>query len=334
MVLLFVFGLTAVHAQEPMVRAKLQLPDTLWTGQKVTLVVELLAPGYFSGAAAFDLPDAPGLILLPPTEHPVVSGETIGDTYYVIQRHELAVYPASAGPHTIPPITVRFAFKRTPLDHDDVAATVTTKALTLTVATPPGAESLGQVISARKLEVTETWEPDPAKTKPKTGDAFTRTITFTAPEVPGMVFPPFPAGKIAGLKLYPKSPALLDHDERGAFAGGRRDTIVYVCERPGRFTVPAVRLTWWDLDARKLRIVDLPARTFEVRPNPALSPTAAATPGVAETAAWHWRQLAGFSVLAALLVAMAASTRVRHACQRFVAPLRPVHLASLNPGED
>jgi hypothetical protein len=52
-----------------------------------------------------------------------------------------------------------------------------------------------------------------------------------------------------------------------------------VCQRPGRFVVPAARLTWWDLDHHQLRRVDFPARTFEVAANPALprSPTASAS---------------------------------------------------------
>jgi len=331
--LIFSLSLIAAHAQEPRIRAHLQLPDTLWTGQKVTLVVELLAPGYFAGAASYELPDPAGLILFPPAEHPVVSGQTIDGTYFVVQRHELAVYPSTAGPHTIPPISVRIAYKRAPLDHDSISATLTTRALNLTVAAPPGTAGLGQVISARDLRVVEEWKPEPGSTTIKAGDAFTRTITFTAPEVPGMVFPPFPAGKVDGLRLYPKAPALLDRTGRaGGLDGGRRDTVVYVCERPGTFVIPAVRLTWWDLAAQQVRTADLPARTLTVIANPALAAAVAATP--APRAGWRdesWWWLGGGVALLVLLGMAARSPGLREAGQRLVAPLRPVHLQSLNP---
>ena len=335
--LFFVLGFAPVHAQEPRIRASLQLPETVWTGQKVTLVVELLAPGYFSGAASYELPAPAGLLLFPPAEHPTVSGETIDGTYYVIQRHELAVYPATAGPHTIPPIMVRIAYKHAPLDHDSIAATLATPALTLTATAPPGSEGLGQVISARNLQVVEEWKPEPGKTAVKAGDAFTRTITFTAPEVPGMVFPPFPAGKIDGLRLYPKPPVLLDRrteatsrEDPGELLGGRRDTMVYVCERPGRFTLPAVRLTWWDLEAKQLRTADLPARTITVVANPALASTPA-VPVNPPPAGWRdelgwW--LGGGVALAALILLGRSGARLG----RLLAPLRPVHLQPLNPG--
>jgi hypothetical protein len=316
-------------AQDAKIRAHVEAPDPLWAGEKVTLVIELLVPGYFSSAPGFDLPDPAGLILLPAAEHPVVSGETIDGVYYVTQRHELAVYPARAGERTIPPFQVRLAFKRSPLDHDDVAAVVTTPPLSLKVTTPPGAEGLGQVISARNLQVVEEWKPLPGKGGVKAGDAFTRTITFSAPGVPGMVFPPFPANQIDGLRLYPKQPALLDNGA-AELSGGRRDTIVYVCERPGTFVIPAVRLTWWDLATKQLRTADLPVHTIVVNANPAL---ATRTPTPAQFGAGgmgRWLFVGGGALLGLVLAARwrAGLGRI---CHRLIAPMRPTHLQPLNP---
>jgi hypothetical protein len=329
--LFFLLPVAGLSAPQPMVRAELQIPDIAWTGQKITLVVELLAPGYFSSAATFDLPDPPGLIVMPPSEHPIVSGKQVDGTYYAVQRHELSVYAANAGEHTIPPIHARFSFKHSPLDHDDIATAVETEPIRFTVAAPPGTQGLGQVISARNLKVVETWKPEPGKGKARAGDAFTRTITFRAPEVPGMVFPPFPAGQIDGLRLYPQSPALLDQTDRGVLSGGRRDTIVYVCERTGDFTIPAARLTWWDLDAKRLRKVDFPARTISVTANPALSGAAnAPAPGQRWILA-HWWWPVGMLALGASFFVLFRSARFRQTCARWMVPLRPVHLQSLNP---
>ena len=38
----------------------------VWVGQRVTLVVELRAPGTFAGAPSFDLPSIPGAVILKP----------------------------------------------------------------------------------------------------------------------------------------------------------------------------------------------------------------------------------------------------------------------------
>ena len=55
--LLVTLGATGGAAQEPKVRASIETKGELWVGQRVTLLVDLLAPGFFSGAAAFDLPN-------------------------------------------------------------------------------------------------------------------------------------------------------------------------------------------------------------------------------------------------------------------------------------
>jgi hypothetical protein len=53
-------------AQDPKVRASLAAQGNVWVGQRVTLVVELLAPGFFTSAASFDLPDPSGVLLIRP----------------------------------------------------------------------------------------------------------------------------------------------------------------------------------------------------------------------------------------------------------------------------
>src|SRR5262249_16670439 len=155
-----------------------------------------------------------------------------------------------AGEQTIPALPVRFAFKRAPLDTNVVAVSMKTEPTRFTATSPPGAEHLGSVISARALKIEETWQPEPGQTNVKAGDAFTRTILFTAPDIPGMVFPPFPAGPIDGLGLYTKR-QVQDQSDRGTLRGERRDVITYVCQRPGRFTIPAARLTWFDLETKE-----------------------------------------------------------------------------------
>ena len=82
--------------------------------------------------------------------------------------------------------------------------------------------------------------------------------------------------------------------------GSRRDVVAYVCERPGEYTVPAARLTWWDLAAKRLRTIDFPARTIAV--------AAAAAPGAATPAptAAGWpstRTAVGIGVVIAVLAA-------------------------------
>ncbi len=323
----------SVWAQEAIVRAHLETNATVWVGQKITVVVEPLAPGYFSSAVSFDLPDPQGVLLLPPMGHPIVSSDTINDTSYTVQRHELSAFPMRAGQQSVPAMMLRFSFKRAPLDTNEIAATVTTTPMPFTVKQPPGAENLGQVISARDLRTEEAWQPEPGKTNVPAGSAFTRTITFTAPDVPGMVFPPFPAGQIDGLGIYTKG-HMLDKTERGELSGGRRDVITYVCQQPGVFAIPAVRFIWFNLGTRQLVTNDLATRTLNVIANPALAAATGTTSmgGSAPRSVLWWWGVGLIAVIVSVLFA-AGSAGFRHVIAELFIPLRPLHLQRLNPTE-
>jgi len=325
--------LGSVSAQEATVRTHLDTTGEIWAGQKVTVVMEVLAPGYFASAVSFDLPDPQGVLLLPPAGHPGVAGETIEGVYYTVQRHELAAYPMHAGTLAVPSVKMHFEFKRAPLDTDTVSAVVQTAEISFTISAPPGAEHLGQVISARDLKIEEVWRPEPGSDPVKAGAAFTRTITFTAPEVPGMLFPPFDPGEIEGLRLYQK-PEIRDQKDRGSLRGERRDIVTYLCQRPGMFVIPAARFVWFDLATRQLMTVDLPSRTLHVVADPAAVSTAHAEEVVKAPAhawarrAWKWGAIA--VLVAGVVGVVIYKAHQRGLLSRFARPFYPKHLAPLN----
>jgi hypothetical protein len=311
------------------VRTHLEVKGDVWVGQGTTLVVELLSPGFFAGSPTFYLPRVPGVLILQPDERPVLSSEKIDGASYAIQRHELRIFAERPGLITVPSFEVRFSTRQgavAPLEHR-----LRTDAISLEVKLPPGAEGLATLISARDLKATEIWQPESGSAK--VGDAFTRTITFSAPDIPAMAFPLFTTTEMAGLGVYPKAPRLLDHNERGTRRGERQDIITYVCQRPGRFVVPAARFTWWDLDHHQLRKVDFPARTFEVEANPALPSMPVASLSNENPNRRDWMVTLG--IVAVFIVVLAGFTlwikRRRPEWWRSIRFWNPVHLAPLNP---
>ena len=239
------------------------------------------------------------------------------------------IFAERSGLITVPSFEVRFSTREgaaAPLEHR-----LRTDAISLEVKLPPGAEGLATLISARDLKATEIWQPESGSAK--VGDAFTRTITFSAPDIPAMAFPPFTTTEVAGLGVYPKAPRLLDHNERGTRRGERQDIITYVCQRPGRFVVPAARFTWWDLDHHQLRKVDFPARTFEVEANPALPGVPVASLSNENPNRRDWMVTLG--VVAVFIVVLAGFAlwikRRRPEWWRSIRFWSPVHLAPLNP---
>jgi hypothetical protein len=177
----------------------------------------------------------------------------------------------------------------------------------------------------------ETWKPVPGQTQAKAGDAFVRTLSYSAPDVPGMAFPPFPAPEVDGIGIYRKPPLVMDHSERGQVQGQRQDTITYQCKRPGHFVIPASRFTWWDLDSQQLKAIDFPARVFNVAPNPAMSADA---PASAQPPSRIPRTVATWMGGILLLVAAAwlwGREAIGKGVKKIAGYFRPIHLQPLNP---
>jgi hypothetical protein len=296
LLLLLVTPAVAADA-EPRVKVELSPRDGAWVGQRVTLAVTLHAPDLFAGVPSFDVPPIPGAVVVPPAGSPVIGSESVGGDMFTTQRHEFAVYAQRPGVVRIPPFPIRFE-TNAGFGKPTVRRQVTTAELSFTAKTPPGAEGLGTVIAARGLTVTDEWRPEPKAAK--VGDAFTRTLTVAAADVPGMVFPPLRGDVVEGLAAYPKQPAVDDRTDRGMLTGRRVETVTYVCEKPGTVTVPDRTLTWFDLDAKELKTVKLQGRTFTVSPNPNAAATPAAAPAPTPPRAGWWWILGAAGGLAAL----------------------------------
>ncbi|QJE98836.1 BatD family protein [Luteolibacter luteus] len=298
----------------------------IWAGQKALLAVELYAPGYFDGAAVFDLPKIPHALVLPPVGSPVLDSKVIDGVNYTVQRHELEVFAYTAGKTEVPAFKVRFAIKRQALDHDSVTQEVATQPLTLETKAVPGVKLGEWVITSADLKVEETWKPEPGKNE-KTGAAFVRTLVWTASDVPGMAFPPFKEDPIAGLGIYPADPLVEDKSDRGDLLGQRTDTVTYVCKAGGIVTIPARHLRWWDPVAEEMKRVDFPARVIDVIAPPVPQPTMGE-----KFRRWmkeDWKVLA-LGLAGAVLLAWGVRKWGRRVWSWFL----PTRLAELNPAEE
>lgn len=267
-VAVFLFIATTAHAADPQPGAKVELipPSGVLVGQRVVLAVTLYTPDLFTGTPSFDLPQIPGVIVVPPSGSAMVGSETIDGASFTTQRRELAIYAERPGEVRIPAFGIDFqsnaGFGKPTVDRH-----VVTQEVTFTATLPPGAEGLGTIIAARNLKVTDVWLPD-AKSA-KVGDAFTRTLTVTADDASGMAFPPFQLDAVAGLAAYAKPPQVNDRNDRGTVSGERTETVTYVCQTPGEISLPARMLRWYDLDARQMRTASIPGRSIDVATVPA-----------------------------------------------------------------
>jgi len=307
------------------VRASIGTEDEIWTGQKVILVVELVAPGYFAGSPSFDLPKLSGCLIVPPAGSPVVGSETRDGQSFTVQRHELLVFPRRPGKFDIPPFGIRFAIKRAPLDQESVAQSVRTQPLSINVTAPPG-DAAKVSLTSTDLKVSESWTPEPGK-RAKPGDAFVRTITWSASDMTGMAFPPFPRDKIPGLGIYRKDPLVEDTSDRGNLQGKRVDTITYICKAGGDFSIPAYKIRWWDPGKKSLQTTEFPIRAFTV-----VVPPPPPEPFSRKASRYLRSHGIGIAAIAAAFTIFAGTFRFwSPPVISFFHRLRPRHLPPLNP---
>jgi hypothetical protein len=272
-----------------------------WVGQRVAFFVELRARGPFQGTARFDLPELPGVLLLKLGSPVVGSRELDGENWFV-QTHEFALFSQRSGTLELPPFTVRFASRDgfTGPAREQEASTQRARIL---IRRPPGSAETGFLVSTEELEVSETWDPQPGRAQ--VGAVLRRSIVQRARDVPAMALAPAPTGAIEGIRVYADEPLAGDRLERGEFLGERRDTLTYLLQEPGRFTLPAITYTWWNPRTESLASTTLPAVSFEVASGPAALAPGQATSG-SRRACW----LAG-AALVAVLLAWRARGRAR-----------------------
>src|SRR5262249_43024653 len=155
------------------------------------------------------------------------------------------VYAQRAGETTVPAFTIRF--DSTPMfGKPTEAQQVSTAPVSIVAKLPPGAEGLATIITTSQLTVRETWQPEPGDESAKPGDAFTRTITVEARDVPGMVLPALNLPAQEELRVYRKSPMVTDQTNRGELSGSRVETLTYICESAGTYELPGLSWAWWN----------------------------------------------------------------------------------------
>ncbi len=218
-------------------------------------------------------------------DRPLLGTEKIDGVSYIFKQHEIDLFPQRAGSLTVPPFTVEFGFRGP--ENKVTEQNFNTGKLQFTVEKIPGADPGKAVITTTNLHIDDHWEP--VVDKAKVGDAFIRTITMTADDLPGMAFPPLNVQKIDGMGLYTRQPQVADQIQRGEFTGKRIETISYVCEQEGTFTVPEITIPWWNPKKESLQNIVLESVLLKVDTNPLLQKESPADAKASRTAGFPWR---------------------------------------------
>jgi hypothetical protein len=256
---------------------------------------------------------------------------TIEGRPWLVHEIRYAIFPEQSGELEIPSQT--FSARETQprrsmfdLGNSGRQITRRTEALTIKVLPRPGKFPGDTWLPARKVEIAESWSTPPEQLR--VGESATRRITISGEGLQGAQLPPILFPATSGLKYYPDQPVISDGELATGLVGSREDSAALVPTREGDYSIPEIRIPWWDTESGVVRYAVLPARNVTVAasldasappiiPSPAVAPAFDTTPITVKANEENgslWKVLAGFSTagwVVTLLLFMRRGTTTR-----------------------
>jgi hypothetical protein len=264
--LLPVLCASIASAQTPIIHAHLEPATGIIVGQPVHLVVEVLAPNYFTGSPDFPEFEIENAIVVLPQERAQNTNAKVNGISYAGITETYSLYPQQPGDFQIPPVQLTVPYASNPPATTVVHLSLPT--LTFHADLPVEARGLDYFLPTSQLTMQQKWSA-PLKNI-RVGDTLERTITVTAAKMQAMLIPPLPMDAPDGIRVYPGQPAVQDQKtSTGEFVFGRRtQSAQYFIQKQGDYTLPAVELKWWNLATKQMVAATLPPIHFVAGANP------------------------------------------------------------------
>lgn len=162
-------------------------------------------------------------------------------------------------------------------------------------------------LPARSLQLQQSWSPDTDSIS--IGNPITRTITLTAEGLLSSVLPEIPADSKDGVRIYSEEADSRSTASDTGVTSVREESQAIIASKSGQVSLPAVEVTWWDVDEEKVKVATLPSREISISgsgrqqqtdaaptlntappPNP-MATSVAGTAGEGVNRTWLWMSL-------------------------------------------
>jgi hypothetical protein len=259
-------------------------PSTVYVQSQVVLTLRLFTNAAVSvGRATLTAPDVTGgeAIVEKLGEDAQYQTSRAGRNF-VVRERRYAIFPQQASRLTIGPATFeamvipdrgfsRVARFRSGVLDIDVQPAVP----------PPASMANASWLPAHRVALSETWSDDSPELP--VGVPRTRRVTIEADGLLETQLPELPPAQQAGIRLYADQPDLSRDVTPQGFTSRRVVSMAVIAQTPGEVTLEPLRLPWWNVDAQRWEVADLPGRTLTIAPSG--EPSSAAAPAEAPSAA-------------------------------------------------
>ena len=194
----------------------------------------------------------------------------VGNRTWLVTELRYAVYPQKSGTLSIP--AIGFTAREVQPGRSLLGARLgrrlrmASTPLEIDVKSVPTSFPGEVWLPARALTLEENWSIDPASLN--VGDSTTRTLTLTARGLQGSQLPPLSsvqgAINIPELRFYPDQESIDQSELAEGLQGRRVQSEALVARSGGTWTLPEIRVPWWNIETDRLEFATLPARTVVV----------------------------------------------------------------------
>lgn len=191
-----------------------------------------------------------------------------GIRYDVFERR-YAIFPQKSGLLKIHPMTfegrINTQQARTFLERFRSSGQIKrlrSKPLEAIINSAPSSINLQDWLPANQVQLLDEWSDDIQKIK--TGEPITRTITIIADGLTGLQLPDLNIEEINNIKQYPDKPVVENRKSTGSkgLTGIKQIKIAMIPARAGSYTLPEIKLSWWNTVSNKKETATIEAKTI------------------------------------------------------------------------
>jgi len=251
-------------------------PSTVYVQSQVVLTLRLFTNASVAvGRATLTAPDVTGgeAIVEKLGEDAVYQTTRAGRTFSVRERR-YAIFPQQASRLTVGPATFEAmvipdrGFSRVARFRSGVLAVDVQPAVP-----PPASMANASWLPAHRVELTEQWSDDSPELV--VGVPRTRRVTIEADGLLETQLPDLPSAQQAGIRLYADQPEMSRDITPQGFTSRRVVSMAVIAQTPGDVTLESLRVPWWNVDAQRWEVAELPGRTLRIAPSGEPVPAAA-----------------------------------------------------------
>lgn len=259
LLLLSCLTVTCSVAQEVRIDTRLQPDNSIRAGQPVQYEIDVLTDTWLIGTPDFNAFEVPGMLVTFEGSQGRTIQRTIDGKRYFGVTFAYRLIPLEPGVRTLPALHIDV-----PIGQAEKPIAAGIPARTFAVQPLPAVEAADIRLLAGEVSLSQRLQPDTASIR--VGQPLIREIHIEAHQALALSIPAPEAAATAsltGMRLPPEVRSLTD--PRGRVRGGERiERVRYLPEAAGTLSLPALALTWWDINEGKMKHSELPGLEIEV----------------------------------------------------------------------